>query len=98
MTDPVKTVTVLTACTALKSAAEEAAAEALYRGQHHLRLMRGVGQAREAGIDVQLWIVSAGYGVVAGHKRLRPYERTFQGMSATDRRSSARALPTSCAG
>jgi hypothetical protein len=68
-------------------------AEDLYRGQQHLRLMRGVHAARVAGtVDVDLRIVSAGYGVVAGGEHLAPYGCTFQGMSRAQRRVWARRL------
>jgi hypothetical protein len=68
-------------------------AERLYRGQQHVRLMRGVHAAREAGtLDVDLRIVSAGYGVVAASDQLAPYECTFQGMPRARRRVWARQL------
>ena len=68
-------------------------AEDLYRGQQHLRLMRGVHAARESRtIDIDLRIVSAGYGVVAGADPLAPYECTFQGMSRAERRRWATRL------
>jgi hypothetical protein len=54
--------------------------------------MRGVSEARAAGLDVELSIVSAGHGIVAGSDRLAPYERTFQGMAGSARRELARAL------
>ena len=62
-------------------------AENLYRGQQHVRLMRGVEAARAAGWEVQVSIVSAGYGVVSGDKLIAPYECTFKGMSAVERRA-----------
>lgn len=67
-------------------------AEQLYRGQQHLRLMRGVTAARKAGLVVDVSIVSAGYGLVAGDELLAPYERTFQGMPRRERRALARRL------
>lgn len=68
-------------------------AEELYQGQQHLRLMRGVHLAREAGtIEVDLRIVSAGYGVVRSDVPLAPYECTFQGMARKQRREWAREL------
>ena len=58
-----------------------APAEELYTGLQHQRLMRGVGAARRAtDIEVDLRILSAGYGLVAAHQRLAPYEATFNGM------------------
>lgn len=84
---------VLTSCTASKVATGlPVAAERLYCGQHHVRLMRGVGYARASGIDVRLSIVSAGYGVIAGERPVESYEQTFQGKSVDARRQLARAL------
>lgn len=60
-------------------------AESLYRGQHHLRLMRGIRAARDAGLQVDLRIVSAGYGLVRGNDPIAPYECTFQGMGVRER-------------
>jgi hypothetical protein len=65
------------------------AAEKLYRGQQHVRLMRGVEAGRELGHRVSVSIVSAGYGLLAGDDVVVPYECTFQGMSARERRQWA---------
>jgi hypothetical protein len=60
-------------------------AEELYRGQHHVRLMRGIEEARMAPhLEVELRIVSAGFGLVRGTDKLVPYECTFQGMTRSD--------------
>jgi hypothetical protein len=67
-------------------------AEQLYRGQQHLRLMRGVETARALGHRVSVSIVSAGYGLVAGDESISPYECTFQGMPARERREWAGRL------
>src|SRR4051812_10054975 len=84
---------VLTSCTGSKvNTCAPVPAEKLYCGQHHVRLMRGVAAARAAGLDVELSIVSAGHGIVAGRRRLAPYERTFQGMAGGARRELAHAL------
>jgi hypothetical protein len=64
-------------------------AEKLYRGQQHVRLMRGVEAARDLGHLVSVSIVSAGYGLVAGDDAVAPYECSFQGMSAPERREWA---------
>lgn len=56
-------------------------AEVLYTGQQHLRLMRGVRQARENGAQVDVWVVSAGYGMVRSEDLLAPYEATFNDLS-----------------
>jgi hypothetical protein len=67
-------------------------AEDLYRGQQHVRLMRGVEMARALNHRVSVSIVSAGYGLVSGDEPLASYECTFQGMPARERRAWARRL------
>jgi hypothetical protein len=72
-------------------------AEALYTGQQHVRLMRGVEALRESGrlpgdLDLELWVLSAGYGIVPGNQPLAPYECTFQGMKSPELRSWAQKL------
>lgn len=68
-------------------------AEALYTGMQHMRLMRGVASVRAApGIDLELHIVSAGYGLVPGSRKLAPYEATFIGMKKADARAWAKSL------
>lgn len=67
-------------------------AERLYRGQQHVRLMRGVDAARSLGHCVTVSVVSAGYGLLAGDKLITSYECTFQGMPARARRSWAARL------
>lgn len=54
-------------------------AAALYTGQQHVRLMRGVERQRRS-LDLDLWVLSAGYGLVRGDRPLAPYEATFAGM------------------
>lgn len=62
--------------------AELVRAEEMYNGQQHVRLMRGVEAARRAeDLAVDVWIVSAGYGVVSGDRRIAPYQTSFNGMS-----------------
>ena len=73
-------------------AASLMAAEKLYRGQQHVRLMRGVEAARERGHLVSVSIVSAGYGLLAGDDAIAPYECSFQGMSVRERREWAGRL------
>lgn len=61
------------------------AAECLYAGQQHVRLRRGLQVAREKGtLDIDLRIVSAGYGVVTASKQLAPYECTFSGLKKSE--------------
>ena len=63
-----------------RSSADRAVpAEDLYRGQHHLRLMRGVTEARREGLEVDVSIVSAGHGIVPGSKRLAPVRADISG-------------------
>ena len=68
-------------------------ADELYTGQQHQRLMRGVAAARQApALDVDLRVLSAGYGVVPAEQRLAPYEATFAGMKKDDLLGWARQL------
>lgn len=81
-------VNVITSCTGRKivlAPGVTTPAERLYCGQHHLRLMRGVERLRGAGATVDLWVVSAGHGLVHGSTPLSPYEQTFQGQRASER-------------
>src|SRR5206468_378324 len=66
----------------------------LYRGQQHVRLMRGVRALRASHPDweIDLRIVSAGYGIVPGNRRLAPYECTFNGLSLGQVRQRATEL------
>jgi hypothetical protein len=68
-------------------------AEMLYSGMQHQRLMRGVQSAQESvGLDIDLHIVSAGYGLIPGAKLLAPYESTFIGMKKPEAREWAKQL------
>jgi hypothetical protein len=77
---------ILSACTATKVAEGDrrpVLAEELYAGQHHRRLMRGVDDYRIAGQPagpLELHILSAAHGVVAGREALRSYDASFAGM------------------
>src|SRR5690348_7730055 len=55
-------------------------AEDMYTGEQHARLMSGVQTIRKSLSDdaVDVWILSAGYGLISGHVRIVPYECTFQ--------------------
>ena len=60
-------------------------AQDLYTGQQHLRLMEGwrhLDTPDQANLN--LWIVSAGYGCIRDDRKIVPYELTFQGMKAKD--------------
>jgi hypothetical protein len=74
-------------------------AEEMYAGQQHVRLMRGVRALRTASLAngtprpaVDLFIVSAGYGLVPGDRRIAPYECTFTGMAGKALRAWADTL------
>ncbi len=70
-------------------------AESLYRGQHHVRLMRGVEAFRRRAAPegtLRLLILSAGYGLVPSDQELAPYECTFQGMKASQLQRWSRRL------
>lgn len=93
MTAQLTRVSVLTSCTGRKVSQRSAVrAEELYCGQQHVRLMRGVRRLREADVDVDVHIVSAGHGVVPGEMPLAPYDKTFSGMRAHERRDMAEEL------
>jgi hypothetical protein len=67
--------------------------EQLYTGMQHRRLMRGVAAARQSiGIQLDLWVLSAGYGWVPGHQPIAPYEATFTGMGTAALQSWANTL------
>lgn len=91
-------VLVLTSCTATKlerQGSRAFTAESLYRGQQHLRLLRGVKvykDAKQPQGQLMLRIVSAGHGVLAASKMLQPYEQTFSGLPRTVIRERAHAL------
>jgi hypothetical protein len=88
---------ILTSCTATKASlgARRALAEDLYAGQQHRRLMRGITAYRDAGQPagpLELHIVSAGRGVVAGDEPLRSYNASFSGMRRQQLQRRARKL------
>jgi len=62
-------------------------AKDLYTGQQHIRLMKGIEefQAKASNEnEIDLWIVSAGYGLVSANTQLVPYECTFQTMPPSE--------------
>lgn len=66
---------------------------AMYTGPQHTRLMRGVSACAEAGLAVELWIVSAGYGLVRGTRELAPYDSgSWAGMKAKEKTAWAAEL------
>jgi hypothetical protein len=67
----------------------------LYSGLQHQRLIRGINAVesnRDCGISIDTWIVSAGYGLIPGDRRVAPYEATFIGMTSAQKRTWARQL------
>lgn len=84
-----RSVLVLTSCTGRKDPAADSggvAAEDLYVGEQHGRLMRGVRALRDERRDVQidLRILSARHGVVRGSRRLRSYDASFSGLGGPE--------------
>lgn len=69
-------------------------AQDLYTGLQHVRLMRGVKALREARSDLalDLWVLSAGYGLVPTDRTLAPYEATFNGMRKAELQAWAEHL------
>ncbi|BBM87126.1 tRNA-guanine transglycosylase DpdA [Candidatus Uabimicrobium amorphum] len=59
-------------------------AENMYTGEQHIRLMKGIKKLREKQANVDLWIVSAGYGFIGSNKEIVPYECTFDTMKAKE--------------
>lgn len=64
----------------------------MYTGDQHVRLMRGVSAIRAPASDLSsltsdLWILSAGYGLIPEDRIIAPYECTF----ATMKRKAIRA-------
>ena len=88
-------VVVVTSCTGAKAYAVgegPIAAEDLYTGEQHVRLMRGVRAYRAAGEPVgrlDLRIVSAGLGLLSAGDMVRGYERTFATMTRREARQAA---------
>ena len=73
-------------------------AEDLYMGLQHQHLMRGVRAARAAtGIEVDLSVLSAGYGLVTADQKLAPYEAAFFGMRRKEAYGWAQRLGTPAA-
>jgi hypothetical protein len=67
-------------------------AGSLYTGRQHVHLMRGVYAAREAGLNVDVCILSAGYGLIAENRMIAPYECTFAGQPKREIQRWAREL------
>jgi len=69
-------------------------AEDLYTGLQHQRLMTGVRALRgdAPDTDLDLWVLSAGHGLVPGDRKLAPYEATFATMGKRELRAWADQL------
>lgn len=64
----------------------------MYTGEQHLRLMRGVTEARKAGIECRVDILSAGYGFIPEDRKVAPYEATFTDMKTAELQDWANAI------
>lgn len=61
-------------------------ARELYMGEQHVRLMRGIETmaAARPDIKIDLRVLSAGYGLIDGDRKIAPYEQTFNGMGKAE--------------
>lgn len=66
-------------------------ANQMYQGRQHVVLMKGLEQIRPD-IEVEVKIVSAGYGLIDGNRPISPYEVTFGGRSAKQVRELGQRL------
>lgn len=65
----------------------------LYTGLQHQRLMRGILAAgKTTTLDIDLRILSAGYGIVTADQLIAPYETTFATMKTGELRAWSRQL------
>jgi hypothetical protein len=65
----------------------------IYSGDQHVRLMRGVEETRNAGKDqIDLHVLSAGYGLIPEERLVAPYEITFATMKSKELRDWADTL------
>jgi hypothetical protein len=95
-----RSILAITSCTGLKTIGDGGAslpAERLYAGEQHRRLMQGVDyfRASSSGHELDLRILSAGHGVVAGDHRLRHYDSSFAalGKAEIDERAAELGVP-----
>lgn len=59
------------------AAAEEHCADKLYIGDHWSVVRSIPDEAESSGLDVQIWICSAGYGLIRQETPIKPYRATF---------------------
>lgn len=65
----------------------------LYAGRQHMLLMRAVTALRhQGGLTPEVWILSAGFGLVSENTPLIPYEISFSEMGEEERRVWAKEL------
>lgn len=57
--------------------AETVAASALYSGTYWATVRRLLERASASGYGAKLWVASAGYGLIAGSRGVKPYSATF---------------------
>lgn len=96
-----KPLRIITSCTDKKLRVSHAVpARDLYLGEQHVRLMRGVRAAESQGRQIDLWIVSAGVGLIHGSYMQSPYDTTFAGQPAAKIKEQGRLLgiPSTLAG
>ncbi len=68
-------------------------ADTIYSGMQHVRLMEEVNVYRQDNPGtIDLWILSAGYGLIPGDMQIVPYECTFQGMKLGEIKEWAKHL------
>jgi hypothetical protein len=64
----------------------------IYSGDQHVKLMAGIGQARATGQEIDLHVLSAGYGLIPEAQMVAPYEITFATMKSKELREWADKL------
>ena len=64
----------------------------IYSGDQHVKLMAGVDQARQSGHEIDLHVLSAGYGLIPEERKVAPYEITFATMKSKELRGWADTL------
>ncbi|MBD3921009.1 queuine/other tRNA-ribosyltransferase [Paenibacillus sp. PR3] len=62
----------------------------MYTGSQHLALMSGINEYRQNGGEIDLFIVSAGYGLLSENDQIVPYEVTFNTMDPSSIKKWAR--------
>lgn len=65
-------------------------AGSMYTGKQHVFLMRGIDHYRKCGYQIDLDIISAGYGLINENELIVPYEVTFNSMDSTTIKQWAR--------